>query len=188
MAENISASGQLTKLTLTAYKDNNFTTQDKEAGHYTTMFNPASVTVKLQIERNEAQANGSTSSEMSFKMIKPQNYTVDFMIDGVVPVNGVKKEVPDEVAQLLRVIYTYKPNEHKPNYVMVRFGSVLLKCVLKTIDITYNLFSPNAKPLRAKVNCVFTSCIDQELSELINSKNSPDLTHKRVVKEGDKLI
>ncbi len=188
MADSIFETGQLTKLVLTAYKNNNFTEKDTDAGEYTTMFNPSSISVKLQIDRDDSQANGSTSSEMRFKMIKPQDYSIDFIIDGIKPVNGGKKEVPDEVQKLLKVVYTYKSDEHRPNYVMVRFGSVLLKCVLKTINITYNLFSPNAKPLRAKVSCIFTSCIDQELSELINSKNSPDLTHKRIVREGDKLI
>ncbi len=188
MVDIISETGHLTKLTLTAYKNNNFTQKDPDAGEYATMFNPASISVKLQIDREEKQANGSTSSEMQFKMIKPQDYTIEFVIDGVKPVNGEKKEVPAEVQKLLKVVYTYKSDQHKPNYVMVRFGSVLLKCVLKTVDITYNLFSPNAKPLRAIVICIFTSCIDQELSELINSKNSPDLTHKRIVKDGDKLI
>jgi hypothetical protein len=188
MPDSVTETGQLTKLTLTAYKNNSFTEKDPDAGEYTAMFNPSSISVKLQIDREESQANGSTSSEMRFKMIKPQDYTIEFMIDGVKPVNGLKKEVPEEVQKLLKVVYTYKSDEHKPNYVMVRFGSVLLKCVLKTIDITYNLFSPNGKPIRAKVNGVFSSCIDQELSELINNKNSPDLTHRRVVKEGDKLI
>ncbi len=188
MPGTTSETGHLTKMTLTAYRNNNFTEKDPDAGVYETMFNPASLAVKLRVDREESQPPGSTSSEMRFKMIKPQDYVFEFVIDGVKPVNGVKKVVPDEVQQLLNVVYTYKSDEHKPNYVMIRFGSVLLKCVLKTIDITYNLFTPNGNPLRAKVNCVFTSCIDQELSELINNKNSPDLTHKRVAKDGDRLV
>ena len=188
MADTISATGQLTKLILTAYKNTGFTEKDTEAGEYTAMFNPSSISVKLQIDREESQANGSTSSEMRFKMIKPQDYTFEFIIDGVKPVNNEKKEVPDEVMKLLKVVYTYKSDQHKPNYVMIRYGAVLLKSVLKSIDITYNLFSPNGKPLRAKVSCVFSSCVDQELSELINNKNSPDLTHLRKVKDGDKVI
>ena len=33
-----------------------------------------------------------------------------------------------------------------------------------------------------------TSCVDQELSEMVNSKSSPDLTHKRTVKQTERLI
>jgi hypothetical protein len=92
------------------------------------------------------------------------------------------------MAKQKKVIYLLKGDEHKPNYLKILYGSILLKCVLKTVDITYNLFSPNAKPLRAKVNAAFTSCIDQDLSEMINNKNSPDLTHARKLKRTDKLI
>jgi len=71
---------------------------------------------------------------------------------------------------------------------MIKYGAVLLKCVLKSVNITYNLFTPAGKPIRAKVDCTFASAIDQELSEMINSKCSPDLTHKRVVKQSQNII
>lgn len=188
MADAVVESGQLTKLLFSAYKNNNFTEKDTDAGEYAVMFNPNSIAVKLQIDRDEAQGAGSTSSEMRFKKIKPQDYTFEFIIDGVIPVNGEKKDVPVEVEKFLKVVYNYNSDEHRPSFVMIRYGAVLLKCVLKNVDITYTIFSSNAKPLRAKLNCIFTSCIEQELSEMINSRNSPDLTHKRMVKQGDTVI
>jgi hypothetical protein len=188
MPAGITETGQLTKLLFTAYKNNNFTEKDTDAGEYAVMFNPNSIAVKLQVDRDEGQGNGSTSSEMRFKKIKPQDYTFEFIIEGVMPVNGEKKEVPVEVEKFLKVVYSYNSEEHRPSFVMIRYGAVLLKCVLKNVDITYTVFSPNAKPLRAKINCIFTSCIEQELSEMINSRSSPDLTHKRMVTQGDTLI
>jgi hypothetical protein len=191
MATTPDETGQLTKLLFSAYKDIKFKEKDSEAGEYAVMFNPSSVVVKLQVDREESQANGSTSSEMKFKKIKPQDYTFEFIIDGTgatLSEDEVKKEVPEEVGNFLKVVYHYKEAEHSPGYVMIRYGAVLLKCVLKSVDISYTLFTANAKPLRAKINCSFTSCVDQELSELINSKSSPDLTHRRVIKADEKLI
>ncbi|HNW99397.1 MAG TPA: hypothetical protein PKK00_13405 [Bacteroidales bacterium] len=180
--------GKLTKLTFKAYKDNAFTEEDKDAGEYSVMFNPNTLSLKLQVERSESQAPGSTSSEMNFVSIKPQNYVFDFVIDGTGATGEAVVDVPEEVVKLLNVIYHYKSDEHRPDYVMIKYGAVLLKCVLKDVNITYNLFTPAGKPIRAKINCTFASALDQELSEMINSKNSPDMTHKRVIKQNEKLI
>jgi len=180
--------GQLTKLTFIACKDASCKEEDTATGQYSVMFNPNTIAVKLQVDRDGAQADGETSAPMKFKRIKPQDYSFEFIIDGTGSNGQAKKEVPQEVEKFLKVIYNYKGSEHQPNYIKIVYGAVLLKCVLKSVDITYNLFTPNAKPLRAKVNASFTSCLDQDLSEMINNKNSPDLTHLRKLKRSDRLI
>jgi hypothetical protein len=180
--------GQLAKLKFTAYNAIDFSEKNTEAGEYEVMFNPATISVKLQVDREESQGNGSTSSEMRFKMIKPQDYQFEFIIDGTGAVTEEKKSVPDEIEKFLKVVYTYNGTTHAPNYVMVRYGAVLLKTVMKSVDVTYTLFKADGSPLRSKVTIVLTSCVDQQLSEMINSKSSPDLTHKRTVKQTEKLI
>lgn len=188
MASLVTQEGKLTKLVFIPCKDAGCTEEDKSIERYTVMFNPNNIAVKLQVDRDETQADGETSAPMKFKKIKPQDYAFEFIIDGTGFNGEAKKDVPQEVEKFLKVIYLLKGDEHKPNYLKILYGSILLKCVLKNVDITYNLFSPNAKPLRAKVNASFTSCIDQDLSEMINNKNSPDLTHARKLKRTDKLI
>jgi hypothetical protein len=176
------------KVLFTAYKAIDFSEKNTEAGEYEVMFNPASISVKLQVDREESQGNGSTTSEMRFKMIKPQDYQFEFIIDGTGAVTAEKKSIPDEAERFLKVVYTYNGSTHAPNYVMVRYGAVLLKTVMKTVDVNYTLFKADGTPLRAKVTITMTSCVDQELSEMINSKSSPDLTHKRTVKQTERLI
>jgi hypothetical protein len=180
--------GKLAKLTFTAYKDSKFSEQNKEAGEYRVMFNPASLSLLLQVEREDSQAPGTTSSEMKFVGIRPQEYSFDFIIDGTGATGEDVKSVPDEVEKFLKVVYDYKSDQHEPNFVMIRYGAVLLKCVLKSVDITYNLFSPNGRPIRAKISCRFNSALEQKLSEMINSKSSSDLTHKRILKQDERLI
>jgi hypothetical protein len=180
--------GQLTKLKFTAYKAIDFSEKNAEAGEYEVMFNPAAIAVKLQVDREESQGNGSTTSEMRFKKIKPQDFQFEFIIDGTGAVTAEKKSVPDEVERFLKVVYSYNGTTHAPNYVMVRYGAVLLKTVMKTVDVNYTLFKADGTPLRAKVTITLTSCVDQELSEMVNSKSSPDLTHKRTVKQTERLI
>jgi hypothetical protein len=180
--------GKLTKLSFKAFKDSAFTEEDKDAGEYTVMFNPNTLSLKLQVERNESQAPGTTSSEMNFVRISPQNYTIEFVIDGTGATGADVIDVAEDVVKFLNVVYHYKSEEHRPDYVMIKYGAVLLKSVLKDVNILYNLFAPNGKPLRAKVNCTFASALNQELSEMINSKSSPDLTHRRVIKQNETLI
>jgi hypothetical protein len=180
--------GKLVKLVFIACKDASCQEEDTGIERYSVMFNPNTIAVKLQVDRDTTQADGETSAPMLFKKIKPQDYSFEFVIDGTGSNGEPKKEVPEEVEKFLKVIYNYQGDEHKPNYIKIIYGAVLLKCVLKTVDITYNLFTPNAKPLRAKVNANFSSCLDQDLSEMINNKNSPDVTHKRRMKRSDRLV
>lgn len=180
--------GELRKLSFTAYKDIGFSERNSNVEEFFVMFNPSSVSVKLQVDREEQQGNGSTSSEMRFKAIKPQDYQFEFILDGTGAVTAAKKDIPVEVEKFLKVVYSYDGTEHKPNYVMIRYGAVLLKAVLKTVDITYTLFKPDGTPLRAKITVVFTSCVEQNLSEMINNRQSPDLTHLRKITQDQKLV
>ena len=180
--------GHLTKLSFTAYKTNQFTQRLGGTDEYSVMYNPEELTIKLEVESDNKQGIGTTSSKMEFRKIKPQDYRINFWIDGTGVTDGIKKDVPDEVENFLRVVYDYNSAKHRPNFVMILYGAVLLKTVLRSVEITYNLFSPNGKPLRAKLSTVFTSCLDPNLSLMINNPSSPDLTHKRVVSEGEKLV
>lgn len=184
----ITQDGAFKKLKFIPCKDPSCKEEDTAAGTYEVMYNPTNIAVKLQVDRDDKQADGATSSEMKFKRIKPQDYSFEFVIDGTGANGEPKKIVADEVAKFLKVVYYLNGDEHQPRYLKILYGSVLLKCVLKSVDVTYNLFSPAAVPLRAKINASFTSCLDQELSEMINNKNSPDLTHLRKLKRSDRLV
>ena len=188
MAELVTQEGKLAKLKFISYSDISFD-DSKKLAEYEVMFNPSTLAVKLQVERDQTEPDGAINGLMKFKKLAAQDYAFEFIIDGT-GANGdkVKKVIPDEVRKFLSVVYDYSGTEHKPNYVKVLYGSVLLKCVLKSVDVTYNLFSPNGKPLRAKINSSFNSCADPELSAAIKNDNSPDMTHVRKLKRSDKLI
>ncbi len=55
------------------------------------------------------------------------------------------------------------------------------------MNIDYKLFNPNGSPIRAVVKVKFISATDAELTAAKENKKSPDLTHVRMVKEGDTL-
>lgn len=182
----IPAKGEDAKLKFTSHKETSF--NDGPTAEYIVMFNPASFAVKLQVERDSSTADGEIDGLMKFKKIQPQDYQFEFIIDGTGADGSGKKDVPEEIQKFLNVCYTYEGEQHKPSYVKIQFGSIILKTVLKSVDITYTLFNREGKPLRAKINCTFNSCSDPVLMEAKKNDNSPDLTHARKVKGSDKLI
>jgi hypothetical protein len=59
--------------------------------------------------------------------------------------------------------------------------------VLTSIDIEYKLFNINGSPIRAIAKCGFKEIIDEHLLVRLEGKQSPDITHERLVKSGDRL-
>ena len=55
------------------------------------------------------------------------------------------------------------------------------------MDITYKLFKSDGTPLRATANAKFKGFVEENLRVALENNSSPDLTHIRTVKEGDKL-
>jgi len=95
--------------------------------------------------------------------------------------------VADEIEHFLVVTGKNNGDIHRPHYLKISWGSLISKCVLKSADISYNLFRPDGKPLRAKVTATFAENIDDTLRVAEEGNNSPDLTHVRTVHQGDTL-
>jgi len=101
--------------------------------------------------------------------------------------------VTQKVQDLLQLIYVMNPDTHKPNFLRLLWGdfsfgnSSGFNCLLKDLQINYTLFSPEGKPLRAKLSATFMRYVEPELRVREEGKNSPDVTHLRKVKAGDTL-
>jgi nucleoid-associated protein YgaU len=70
---------------------------------------------------------------------------------------------------------------------MIGWGTLLFKGILAEMTIEYKLFSPEGVPLRAVVKASFKGIVEDLLRLAKENNNSPDLTHVRIVKEGDTL-
>lgn len=55
------------------------------------------------------------------------------------------------------------------------------------MDITFKLFKPDGTPLRATAKAKFKGFVEDNLRIAQENNSSPDLTHVRIVKEGDTL-
>ncbi|MGE0019605.1 MAG: hypothetical protein AB7S72_08070 [Draconibacterium sp.] len=194
-------SGELIKLKIKAYSDERFSEEISE-GEFKSLLNPDKYTFNYKIEQNNNQASGTSSSAVRFNKIPPENLDLEFVFDrtGVVVDYGspstdaddkVYKDegngIIDDIEKFKRVVFDYNGDKHRPNYLVISWGTLLFKGTLTEMNITYKLFKSDGLPLRASVRAKFKGFVEDNLRVARENNSSPDLTHVRMVKEGDNL-
>ncbi|HEY5769465.1 MAG TPA: hypothetical protein VIS71_06430 [Terrimicrobium sp.] len=190
MAEN---EGQLAKLKIIAYTDERFE-EAVEDGEFLAQLNPEKVSFKYQIELEEQQAQGTSGAQPRFGKTKPEELTFQFLFDatGAVPLPDGASAVSDDgvearISAFKRVVLQYNGEEHKPNNLKLIWGRLLFKCVLNELNLEYTLFRADGTPLRASATAKFVGYVEDELRVATERRESPDLTHLRVTRDGEKL-
>ncbi len=183
-------SGELTKLRIKGYKDERFS-QEVADGEFNTLLNPENYRIRYQISQNESQAQGTSSAAPRFNKTLPEDLQLDFIFDRSGVIKGYEDELGEgiigDIEKFKKVVLDYNGDQHKPNYLVVSWGSLLFKGSLKDMEITYKLFKPDGTPIRATIRATFKGFIEDNLRVARENNNSPDLTHIRIVGEGDTL-
>ncbi len=175
--------GELEKLKIVAYKDEK---RKSYVGTFKAQFNPNAYTRSHEIEFETESGSGNTTGAAKFKRYKSQDYTIEFTLDGT-GASGTTLEVEDEVQAFLKVTFEMNGDIHRPHFLIVSWGTLVLNCVLKSSSINYTLFKPDGHPLRAKISAVFSESIDEQLRTLEENKHSADLTRSWRVQRGETL-
>lgn len=173
------------KLKIIAFKTPRFMLGGPPVGAYLAMFNPESFSVSQRVIYDQAQAPGLTSGEPTFKGYQTQVYKFDFLVDGT----GASGETREVFADIMLFKYTvgYLGEIHRPHYLIIQWGTFIVRCVLSQMDIKYDLFRQEGIPLRATISATFFEHVEKTLESRIANRSSPDLTHMRVVRDGDTL-
>ena len=183
------STGELKKLKIVAYSDPGFS--DKIAdGEFATLMNPEKYTFHYKIEQDEQQAAGTSAVSPRFNKQLPENLELEFVFDrsGVIAgKEAVESGIIDDIEKFKKVILDYNGDEHKPNYLIISWGSLLFKGSLTEMDIEFKLFKPDGTPIRALAKAKFQGFVEDDLRAARENNKSPDLTHLRIVKEGDTL-
>lgn len=176
--------GTLEKLLIKAYKAPDYS--GEVVGEFEAFVNPHEITLSYEMEYDSAQGAGTTNSRMEFKKVKPGDLSLTFFLDAT-GASGSVIDVQKEVERF-QTVTGYSGEIHRPHYLKVVWGTMQVKrCVLKSASIVYKLFKPNGVPLRALISATFTDNSDDQTRVAIAQDQSPDLTHVRLVKEGDTL-
>jgi hypothetical protein len=163
-------------------------------------FNPETYTDTTEIELTPSDpAHGDDGQPAKFKSIKPKTYTLDLTIDGTgvvpapIPAGALDAVAPGTglsvVAQieLFKATVGFSGNIHRPRYLLLIWGRLIVTCVLETFSINYKLFSPAGLPLRAVISATFKEHRDSVLGQLLKNLASPDISHAHQVTEGEHL-
>jgi len=182
--------GQLIKLKIESYADEKF--RNKVGEVFEAMFNPNQYSTRYEVEHGKRQAQGTSANAPSFSNLKSNELSLEFFLDGTgvaidrdgKPIKGYVDEKADE---FIKMAYAYDGQIHQSRYLRVSWASLVFDCRLQSANVTYSLFAPNGRPLRAKINAKFIGFVNDELRVRAEDASSPDLYHQRTVK-GDQRI
>ena len=201
---------ELQKLRIYSFEDKDFTDPGEEIDKkydpaFITPINPESFTKNLKIDVDIRRGHGSRGTDVRFKSTAPEELKLDFVLDGTGTMQGYQrinneakigdKKIVNEVQPVelqlkdfLDCVYKISKKIHRPKYLLLIWGSeIRFRGVLSNLDINYTLFNPDGKPLRAKLSCTFVDYKTREQRIAEDKPSSPDLTHYRKLKQGDRL-
>lgn len=197
LLNNFLNSGELEKVKIKGFEDISHTGTAKV---FEAFINPDEFTVNYSANIDQTPTPGQTGTDGKFVSSTPMELALKFYLDGTKASGPLKsaEKVEINVAEKITEFYAacgYNPNKHKPRYLQIfwgdlslmRFNPHVFQGYLKSVSINYKLFNAKGAPLRAIINASFLEIIPAEERDSAGKASSPDLTHVRIVKEGDTL-
>jgi hypothetical protein len=177
--------GHLEKLKIVAFRNADYS---EEQGNFTAMLNPETYTIDYKIDYQEGQGQGTSAAQLRFTGIKPQEFAFELLLDSTGIVDGNPREsIEDDINNLRDLLLKYEGDIHEPKHFKVVWGSLLFKGRCLGLNIATKLFNPGGKPIRAVCKVTFHGSLEDNLRVAEERRSSADLTHYRMVKEGDTL-
>ena len=188
------------KLRIYVFPNRNFqdSGEGKPAGElaFTMPINPESFTKNYAIALDKRTGHGNQGTDPRYKRTEPEELKLEFILDGTQTMEGYGGEdrdmkampVHEQIIKFLDSVYIMDEEIHRPKFLLLIWGSeIRFRCILSNLDINHTLFNESGKPLRAKLTATFLNYKEREAREAEQKKRSPDLTHYRKVKQGDRL-
>jgi hypothetical protein len=179
--------GKLQKMQIYSYSDVKF---EKLEAMFEAQLNPENYTQKYQVKYVEEQVPGTSGKQLKFDKIEPQTMEFEYIIDhtgALENTESTERGVEANVDEFKALALGYDGNIHRTRYLKLVWGTLLFKCCIEKLDVTYKLFKPDGTPIRALIKAVFKEFKEDERRVAEENASSPDLTHVRMVNEGDTI-
>ncbi|MEO6683650.1 MAG: hypothetical protein ABIN48_12585 [Ginsengibacter sp.] len=166
---------------------------DKDTGlpngvPFVAMFNPDKLAIEEVINWSADKVPGKENNDFTYLKTSARTFSIDIMLDGTgVNTNGIKIPVPAQVLLFRLATTRIKGSDHRPNFLLLQYGPVIINCVLKSFTVTYTSFDMFGIPIRAKILAQFAERVPRGLGSILSNLSSPDLSHRVVVREYDLL-
>ena len=163
------------KMSVTAYKDGDFSSESKSALELPV--NPAKVKLTKGIRYAEDKQLGSLNGSNAYVRYRPETLYFECLFDmtNAMEDDDEKQPVHDLVDALEERLFK------------VEYGDITFYGQLKTLETEYTLFDPDGIPLRAELKVTLTGYCSQKEEKSRFSKRSPDVSRLVTLKEGQTL-
>lgn len=162
------------------------------------MFNPESYSLKYENVYEPSQGINTSGRATKYSLSKPQNLSLKLILDDTgVADSGIAgalignilgtKDVYKQVNRFLKLTTHMDGKIHEPKFLKIEWGDLIFDCRLESVNVNYTLFNRSGQPIRAELDTVFIGDIQDSKRIKKENKSSPDLTHSRIIKSGDKL-
>jgi hypothetical protein len=181
---------KLEKLKILAYSN---AERKGSADTFEVMFNPETYSLNYRNIYDQKQGINTSGRTARYSMSKSGNLSLTLILDGTgvdvygLSVFGKSIDVYKKVQEFLKYTYHMDGDIHEPKYLVISWGDLTFHCRLESVDVKYSLFDNNGVPLRAELQTTFFGDIEESSRLKQENKNSPDLTHSRIVKAHDRL-
>ena len=180
----------LQKLVIRSFKEKDFKEEDTDR-LFTAPINPESFTKNYKVELDTRRGHGQPGTGPGYKSTAPEELKLEFILDGTATMFGYvnpKMSVTNQLEKFLKCVYDFDGEIHRPRFLIVHWGSqVKFPCVLSNLDINHTLFDSDGEPLRVKITATFFNYQTDESRAAVERLQSPDLTHRRIVRQADRL-
>ncbi len=183
--------GKLEKLTIKAYED--IGRKKPKGSAFEAMINPENYTRQFQNVFSKRQGINSSGTEAEYARSLPEKLSLKIVLDGTgFNSFGILRSLPPvdvytQVQQFLKTTGYRDGDIHEPRHLILSWGNFTFKCRLESVEINYSVFSKSGLPMKAVLDTEFFEDIKTDERLKKERSNSPDLTHYRIVKEGDQL-
>ena len=188
---------EVAKLTIEAYEDVDFTT--KTGDKFTVMYNPNTFSQNYRSVWIDETPQGGSADTQAYRRLKSDSVSFDFLFDGtgVSGVGGTSVDLNPKVGEVgyvqeqinlfLAITQGLNGSTHEPNFLQLSWGTFIFNGVMESATVTYKLFHSSGAPLRANINATFKQSVSRTEQAAQARLTSPDLTHFKIVNEGETL-
>ncbi|HJT73789.1 MAG TPA: hypothetical protein VJ720_07215 [Chitinophaga sp.] len=175
----------ITKLTITASSD---MAGKDSLGSIDAMINPAGYSTTYNADYKKSEEMASSDTTQIYMGPGASSLNLDLLVDGtgILPIpEGLT--VDKYIKKLTELVFTYHGPYHRPNFLMITWGTVLFNGMCSSLTTNYKLFNSDGTALRAEIKLSLLKSIDFSTKKKKAANQSPDMTHIRTVKAGDTL-
>ena len=163
-------------------------------------FNPNEYSISRGVEYKANNGVGQEASPSDLQPVKGElaQLKLDLVIDVATSLSGavmpkaldkyLNKHEISELCMQLSLLMKYDHEDHEPNGLKFCWGSLQFTGQLKNLDVKYDMFNREGKPVRASLSMTLEGEEVHILKKIkVNPNESPDRTKYRILNQTDEL-